>query len=92
MPEVSPMSDRDIPPGLKTDLPLAKAEPVNDSGSASIITHLRGSKKCNISQERGMRICETTVQTPVQTPREEGVGGGVLQTVMKTRVTQVFLL
>ena len=33
-----------MPAGSKTDLPLAKAEPIGDSGSASRITYLRKGK------------------------------------------------
>ena len=34
-----------IPAGSKTDPPLAKAEPISDSGNASVITFLRRKKK-----------------------------------------------
>jgi len=34
-----------VPAGSKTDLPLAKAEPISDNGSASVITYLRRGKK-----------------------------------------------
>ena len=33
------------PAGSKMDPPLAKAEPISDSGSASVITYLRRKKK-----------------------------------------------
>ena len=32
-------------PGSNSDLPLAKAEPVSDGGSASVITYLRRGKR-----------------------------------------------
>ena len=33
-------------PGSKSDLPLAKAEPISDDGSASVIAYLRRGKDC----------------------------------------------
>ena len=33
-----------IPAGSKTDPPLAKAKPISDGGSASVITYLRRAK------------------------------------------------
>jgi len=45
--EASPMLYRH-----KTDPPLAKAEPISDSGSTSVITRLRrGKKKCSEREE-----------------------------------------
>jgi len=42
--------------GSKTDLPLAKAEPINDRKSASVTTYLRrGKKLLDNSWNRGMR-------------------------------------
>jgi len=39
--QIKPMSA-----GSKMDLPLAKAEPISDSGNASVITYLRRGKTC----------------------------------------------
>ena len=35
-----------VPAGSKTDPPLAKAKPISDSGSTSVITYLRWAKNC----------------------------------------------
>ena len=35
-----------MPADSKSDLPLAKAEPISDGGSASVITYLRREKTC----------------------------------------------
>ena len=35
-----------VPAGSKTDLLLAKAKPISDGGSASVITYLRRGKTC----------------------------------------------
>jgi len=54
-----------VPASSKTDLPLAKAKPISDGGSASGIADLRkGRKNSGVkgSEERGVR--ETTLQTP----------------------------
>jgi len=45
LPEASLRSHRPMPVGSKTDLPLAKAEPMSNSGSTSWITDLRRKKK-----------------------------------------------
>ena len=43
--EASPVFKREpIPAGSKTDPPPAKAEPISDSGNASVITFLRRKK------------------------------------------------
>ncbi|KAK4806767.1 hypothetical protein QYF61_005563 [Mycteria americana] len=51
-----------MPASSKTDPLLAKAEPISDGGSASVITYLRKGEKnlCNTSssQKRGVRICD----------------------------------
>jgi len=33
-----------MPTGSKTDLPLAKVEPISDSASASVVTFIKGEK------------------------------------------------
>ena len=46
--EASPVFEREsepIPAGSKMDPPPAKAEPISDSGNASVITFLRRKKK-----------------------------------------------
>jgi len=35
-----------VPAGSKMDLPLSKADPISDSGRASVIIHLIKSKNC----------------------------------------------
>ena len=43
--EASPVFEREpIPAGSKTNPPPAKAEPISDSGNASVITFLRRKK------------------------------------------------
>jgi len=75
---------------------LAKAKPISDAGSASVITYLRRGKKMHkvkLQQEKGVRICERNHSTNTKV-NEEGGGGGVpgaraevpLQPVMKTMV------
>jgi len=47
-----------VPASSEMDLLLAKAEPISDSGSASVITYLRRAKNPNcveIAAERGVR-------------------------------------
>jgi len=44
-----------VPAGLKTDLPLAKAKTISDTGSASVITHLRRGKKTVVKWQSGER-------------------------------------
>ncbi|GAB0203441.1 hypothetical protein GRJ2_002809700 [Grus japonensis] len=84
------------------DLLLAKAKPISDGGSASVITHLRrgGRKKRSSSfcSQRGVRRCERNnfADTKVS---EEGEGGGApgtgaeipLQPVVKAMVRQAFI-
>jgi len=56
-----------VPHGPQIDLLLAKAEPISNSGSTSMTTYLRRGKKpaqCQLQQERGKRMCETTQQAP----------------------------
>jgi len=43
--ELPPCWTETVPAGPKTDPPLAEAEPVSDSGSASVIIYLRRGKK-----------------------------------------------
>jgi len=61
------------------DLLLAKAEPVGDSGSASVITNLRWRKsywaRQKLQLKRGVRIHETNNSADIKTS-EEGGGGG----------------
>ena len=51
-----------MPAGSKMDLLLAKAKPISNSGSASVITYLRRGRKVTAQQqlepERGVRRCE----------------------------------
>ncbi|KAM9590913.1 uncharacterized protein ACIBXB_005945 [Morphnus guianensis] len=87
-----------MPASSKTDPLLAKAEPISDSGSASVITYLRRGKKVAATQklqpERGVRTCKRN--NPADTKVSEGGGGGApaagaeipLQLVVKTMVRQ----
>ena len=58
--EASPCLIEPVPAGYKTDLLLAKTEPISDSGSASGITDLRRGKKssCDLAVKRGVRLSE----------------------------------
>ncbi|GAB0209021.1 epimerase family protein SDR39U1 [Grus japonensis] len=86
-----------MPAASKTDLPLAKAEPISNGGSASVITYLRrrGNKPAQQQPERGVRICERNNYADTKVS-EEGEGGGApgtraeipLQSVVKTMVRQ----
>ncbi|GAB0187945.1 hypothetical protein GRJ2_001259800 [Grus japonensis] len=55
-----------MPAGSKTDLPLAKAEPISNGGSASGVTELRRGEKNQeqLQPERGVRICERNSSPP----------------------------
>ncbi|KAK4810610.1 hypothetical protein QYF61_007347 [Mycteria americana] len=44
-----------MPAGSKTDPPLAKAEPISDSGTASVIIYLRRGKKPAAQQQPAER-------------------------------------
>ncbi|GAB0202734.1 mitochondrial enolase superfamily member 1 [Grus japonensis] len=51
-----------MPAGSKTDLPLIKAESINDGDSASGVTELRrGRNLLHKAVERGVRICERNI-------------------------------
>jgi len=67
-----------MPAGSKMDLPLAKAKPIINAGSASAITLLEAEKvvvQQQLQQER-VRVCETTLQTSRSVQKE---GQEVLQ-------------
>ncbi|KAK4810890.1 hypothetical protein QYF61_013298 [Mycteria americana] len=91
-------SKKPVPAGSKMDLPLAKAEPISDVGSTSVITYLRREKNLprNSSRNRGMRKCERNSYADTKV-NEEGGGGGApgaraeipLQPMVKTMVTQI---
>ena len=92
-----------MPAGSKTDPLLAKAEPISDGGSASVITYLRkGKSYCAAAIAAGERrenmwerICERNNSADTKVS-EEGGGGGApetgaeipLQPVGKTMVRQ----
>ncbi|GAB0205849.1 acid sphingomyelinase-like phosphodiesterase 3b [Grus japonensis] len=86
-----------MPTVSKTDPPLAKAEPISDSGSTSGITYLRREKNKPVVQqqlERGVRRCERNNSADTKV-REEGGGGAPgtraeipLQPLEKTMVRQ----
>ncbi|XP_072707914.1 uncharacterized protein [Ciconia boyciana] len=85
-----------MPASSKVDLPLAKAEPVGDGGSASGITYLRsGGKTAQLQMERGVRICERNSPADTKASEERGGGGAPgagaeipLQPLVKTMVRQ----
>ena len=63
----------------KTDLLLAKAKPISDGGSASVITYLRRGKYCcatAVGRQEGEDVRGTTLQTPRSVKKE---GEEVLQ-------------
>ncbi|GAB0204350.1 epimerase family protein SDR39U1 [Grus japonensis] len=66
-----------MPEGSKIDSPLAKAEPISNGGSASVITYLRRGKKHQeqLQPERGVRRCERNNSADTQVSEEEGGGG-----------------
>ncbi|GAB0180598.1 acid sphingomyelinase-like phosphodiesterase 3b [Grus japonensis] len=90
-----------MPAGFKMDPPLAKAEPISDSGSASGVTELRRGKKHQeqLQSVRGVKIRENNNSADTQVSAEEGGGGAPgagaeipLQPVEKTMVRQAVLL
>jgi len=102
--KLPPCLIKPVSAGSKTDLPLAKAKPISNSGSASVITYLRkGRKKTAVKwqwREGGVRWCERNNSADTQVS-EEGRGGGAwdtgaeglpLQLMMKTMVRQVVAL
>ena len=68
-------STEPMPASSKMDLPLAKAEPISDSDSTSVITYLRRGKKkkqndsCS-RREESEYVRETTLQTPMSMKKE----------------------
>ncbi|GAB0207488.1 hypothetical protein GRJ2_003214500 [Grus japonensis] len=86
-----------MPVGSKMDLLLAKAKPISDGGSASVITFLRSGKiAACISWRRKVSIFERNNYADTKVS-EEGEGGGApgagekipLQPVVKSAVMQV---
>lgn len=66
-----------VPAGFKTDPLPPKAEPVSNSGRASVVTYLRRGEKslCNSSREIGVRICKKNTSADTKVSEEEGEGG-----------------
>lgn len=52
-PKTAPGWTEAVPAGSKRDPPLAKAEPISDSGSTSVATFLRKGKKNAVQQQLG---------------------------------------
>ncbi|PKU43327.1 protein pxr1-like [Limosa lapponica baueri] len=86
-----------MPAGSKTDPRLAKAEPINDGSSGSVVTYLRGGKKLHKGNclDRGVRICERNNSADTKVSEEEEGGGAPgaraeipLQSMVKTMVRQ----
>ncbi|GAB0209326.1 AN1-type zinc finger protein 5-like [Grus japonensis] len=90
-----------MPDGSKTDPPLAKAKPISNGGSTSVITYLRREKnntRSNCSQrEEQEYVRNISANTKISA---EGGGGGApgaraeipLQPMVKTMVRQAVLL
>jgi len=96
--EASPVSDKPVSAGSKTDLPVAKAKPISEGGSTSVITYLRrGRKNCGkMAVKRAVRQFERNNSAGTKVS-EEGGGGGApvagaetfpLQPVEQTMVRQ----
>ena len=87
-----------MPASSRADPLLAKAEPIKNVGSVSVITYLRRAKKLlrNSSQKRGVRRCERNNSTDTKVREEGGEGGApgagaeipLQPVVMKTMVRQ----
>jgi len=84
-----------MPAGSKTDPSLAKAKPISNGGSASVVTYLRRrATKCSRIEEQEY-LRETTLKTP-KSVKKVVVGGGApdtkaeipLQPMVKTMVRQ----
>ncbi|OPJ75483.1 hypothetical protein AV530_008981 [Patagioenas fasciata monilis] len=59
-----------MPASSKMDLPLAKAKPIRDSGSTSVITYLRRVEKtCTTPAAATREEWEYVRETAMQTPR-----------------------
>jgi len=89
--------------GPKMDPLLAKAEPISNGGSTSVITYLRrGRKKLWVRQQLEREESDNVKETALQTPRSLKKEGEEvpkmseqslpLQTVMKTKVRQAVAL
>ncbi|GAB0207086.1 hypothetical protein GRJ2_003174200 [Grus japonensis] len=88
-----------MPASSKKASLMAKAKPISDGGSASVITYLRREKKqprsSFLQPERGVRTCERNNSADTKVS-EEGRGGGApgiggeipLQPMEKTMVRQ----
>ncbi|RMC00441.1 hypothetical protein DUI87_23050 [Hirundo rustica rustica] len=73
--EASPKSNGANASGSKMDTPLAKAEPISDSGSASRIPQLRDEKKITAQEQlgpenRGVRTCGTNSFTDTKSTED----------------------
>jgi len=57
---------------------LAKAKPISDGGSASVITYLREEKTLQVKRllEREVRLCERNNSADTKVSEEGGGGGG----------------
>jgi len=73
--KLPPCLIKPVPASSKTDPPLAKARPISDGGSTSVIIYLRKRRKklqCNGSEERGMRRCERNNSADTKVNEEGG--------------------
>jgi len=68
-----------MPASSKMHPLLAKAEPISDGGSASVITYLRRGKRCcatPTAARRELRRCERNSSAGTKVSEEGGGGGG----------------
>ncbi|PKU44165.1 protein pxr1-like [Limosa lapponica baueri] len=88
-----------MPAGSKTDLLLAKTEPISNGGTTSVVTYLRrggarGGTCCGTPPwDRGLKICKRNNSAYAKGSEERGGGGApgtraeiALQPMVKTMV------
>ena len=70
--KLHPCLIKPVPASFETDLPLAKAKPISNSGSTSVITYLRRGKT---RDETAARLCEKNYSAHTKVSEEGGRGG-----------------
>lgn len=74
LPQASPYVQETVPAGSKRGPSLAKAKPINDGGSTSVITFFRQVRSFSTRQDKsGEKKCQTTMQTPRSVKKEKEV-------------------
>ena len=71
--KLPPCQTESVPAGSKTDLPVAKTEPISNTGSSSVLTCLRrGENCCAMAARREERayVREITLQTARSVKKE----------------------